>query len=312
MTGSPHITERNPAVTGHADGILNINKPAGLTSHDVVARVRRLTGQRRVGHAGTLDPMATGVLLVCLGQATRVAEYLMRGQKVYRATARLGIATDTYDAEGSITQVVPSPEVSRAQVEQVLAAFLGLVQQAPPPYSAVRQGGQPLYKLARRGIAVQAVPRPICIAAIDLVDWQPPSLTVEIRCSPGTYVRSLIHDMGQALGSGAHVTALTRLASGSWRLEESVPLEQLQAAAAGHGDWTGWLYPIDAALQNFIRVCLSHEAVAQVVQGRPIRIETAPETLLIRAYAPDDTLVALMQPIEDRPGWWRPHKVFRS
>ena len=297
------------SVGSRVDGILNINKPAGLTSHDVVARVRRLTGQRKAGHAGTLDPMATGVLLVCLGQATRVAEYLMRGQKTYRATIRFGVTTDTYDAEGTVTQETPSFELSEQQIERALDSLRDIGMQIPPPYSAVRLGGLRLYALARRGIAVEAAPRPVKIETLELVAWQPPFATLEIRCSPGTYVRSLAHDLGQSLGVGGHLTVLTRLGSGRWHLDGAITLEQLQAAVEA-GDWSDLLHPLDAALEDLPRLDLPHELIARLAVGQSVQIAEAPDTPLARAYAPDGVLWALVKPSPQQPGWWQPRKVF--
>jgi len=291
-------------------GILNVNKPTGPTSHDVVARVRRLTGERKVGHAGTLDPMATGVLLLCLGPATRVAEYLMAGRKQYRAVVRLGISTDTYDADGTVTQSVESFHLSQDQIADALARLRGVIQQIPPPYSAIRHEGERLYKLARRGLAVQAPPRTVEIDAIDSVAWKPPDLTFEVTCSPGTYVRSLAHDLGQMLGVGGHLSALTRLASGNWRLEEATTMDELETAVA-NGCWTDLLHPLDAALQAFDRVDLPAGLALRVSQGQAIPLPRSPQTSLARAYTSDGSLLALLQPTHEH-GLWRPKKVFNQ
>jgi tRNA pseudouridine55 synthase len=289
-------------------GILNIDKPSGMTSHDVVLRVRRLTGQRKVGHAGTLDPMATGVLLLCLGQATRVAEYLMAGRKQYRAVVRLGVSTDTYDASGTITQSGESFHLSQDQIADALATFQGVIQQVPPSYSAIRQKGQRLYELARRGIPVQVPPRTVEFDKVELVAWESPYLTLELACSPGTYVRSLAHDLGQRLDVGGHLAELTRLASGNWRLQGACTLDDLQAAVRS-GHWRHLLHPLDAALQDFDRVDLSADLARRVRQGQPILLERSPQTHLARAYAPDDSLVAVLRPSR-KPGLWQPKKVF--
>jgi tRNA pseudouridine55 synthase len=289
-------------------GILNVNKPADMTSHDVVLRVRRLTGQRKVGHAGTLDPMATGVLLLCLGQATRVAEYLMAGRKRYRAVVCFGVSTDTYDADGTVTQSVESFHLSQDQLVDALASFRGVIQQVPPPYSAIRQQGQRLYQLARRGIAVQTPPRTVEIDRLDLVAWDPPHLTLDVICSPGTYVRSLAHDLGQMLEVGGHLSELTRLASGKWRLEDAITLDDLQWAVEA-GDWVHLLHSLDAALQDFDRVDVSTELAQQVIYGQAILLDGRPQTSLVRAYTPDGNLVALLQPSR-KPGYWQPKKVF--
>jgi tRNA pseudouridine55 synthase len=290
-------------------GILNIDKPAGLTSHDVVVHVRRLTGQRKIGHAGTLDPMATGVLLLCLGQATRVAEYLLTGRKQYRAVVHLGVSTDTYDAEGAVTGSVDSLDVSYPQITEVLAPFRGEVEQVPPPYSAIRQEGRRLYEQARRGIAVEAPARTVRIDDIKLVVWESPRLTLEITCSPGTYIRSLAHDLGRALGVGGHLAALTRLASGDWHVQDAVKLDDLRAAIEA-GDWLHLLHPVDVALQAFERVDLSGEQALRVTHGQAVELESSPQTSLARAYAPGDILVAVLRPSGRQPGFWRPKKVF--
>ena len=163
-------------------GVLNIDKPQGMTSHDVVARVRRLTGIRRVGHAGTLDPLATGVLLVCVGPATRIVEYLQRGRKVYETTVRLGQETDTYDAEGEIVAETPVPDFDRETLERALDAFRGDIVQRPPVYSAIKKNGQPLYKLARAGVAVDVPTRQITVYALEILRWQNPELHLRITC----------------------------------------------------------------------------------------------------------------------------------
>jgi len=289
-------------------GILNIDKPRGWTSHDVVAKVRRLTGQRRVGHAGALDPLATGVLLLCLGQATRVAEYLMAGQKRYRATLCLGISTDTYDAEGRVMRDVGPVDVALREIEEALSAFVGEIEQVPPMYSALKRRGQPLYKLARRGEMVERQPRRVTIETLELVDWTPPELTLEIVCSPGTYIRSLAHDLGERLGCGAHLVALTRLASGRFTLDEAISLPAL-AEAVATSDWTHLLYPLDAALQDLEAVNVDATAAWRLRHGQPIACPTPPTTPLGRAYSPDGRLIAVVAYDPDA-ALWRPKKVF--
>ena len=185
---------------GQISGLLNIDKPTGLTSHDVVARIRKLAKQKKVGHAGTLDPLATGVLLVCLGQATRLIEYVMAGRKQYRATIHFGLTTDTLDADGQVIAERDASHLTEAELRQILPAFQGQIEQVPPIFSALKQGGQPLYKLARAGKTVEVAPRRVTIDSLKWLDWQPPKLTLEVVCSPGTYVRSLARDLGEAAG----------------------------------------------------------------------------------------------------------------
>ena len=293
------------------EGILNLNKPHGPTSHDIVDRVRALTGTRRVGHAGTLDPLATGVLLVCIGRATRVTEYLMTGQKTYRARVRMGVATDTYDAEGQVTAEAPL-ELSRTQVEGALAQFQGTITQVPPMYSAVKHQGTPLHRLARRGIEVQRKPRQVEIFQLELTAWEPPECTLVVTCSSGTYVRVLAHDLGQALGCGAHLAGLARLASGEFRLEDSTTLEQLTQVAA-EDRWPDVLHPVDAALTRFPALRLDVDSARVLCAGQAVVVPATAgegeEMDLARAYGPDDDFLALVA-YDPAAGVWRPRKVF--
>src|SRR5260221_3711010 len=232
------------------DGILNINKPEGITSHDVVATIRKLLRQRRVGHAGTLDPAASGVLPICIGQGTRVAEYLSESGKAYRATIIFGVATDTYDAEGAITSTASTADLSISQIEKTLPLFLGSQMQVPPLYSAIKLQGQPAYKRARAGEEIALEPRAIVIYSLDVINWNPPRLTLAIECSKGTYIRSLAHDLGMQLGCYAYLDSLIRTRSGPFPLSESITLEQL--ADAVHSDAVRqYLYPIDKALEQY-------------------------------------------------------------
>jgi tRNA pseudouridine55 synthase len=289
-------------------GILSVDKPAGMTSHDVVAAVRRITGQRRVGHAGTLDPLATGLLLLCLGQATRVVEYLRRGRKVYLATVQLGVATDTYDATGQVVAVAPVGDLSRAQIEEPLAEFVGHIEQKPPVYSAIKSKGTPLYKLARQGRAVSPPPRQVEIEAIELLAWDAPDLVLLVSCGPGTYIRSLAHDLGQRLGTGGHLTALRRLSSGHWRVEDALALDEV-AGAFQKGLGPQILHPLDEALWEFAAVALDDEQAALVRHGRNVSLPVPAGDSMLRAYAPTGEFLALLEPGEDE-GPWHPVKVF--
>jgi tRNA pseudouridine55 synthase len=319
------------------DGILNLNKPRGPTSHDIVGRVRRLTGIRRVGHAGTLDPMATGVLVLCLGKATRVVEYLMASRKAYTARVRLGESTNTYDAEGEVMERA-QVDVDRAQVEAALAPFRGNIMQAPPMFSAVKRGGVPLYRLARQGIEVERQPRPVEIFELELRAWELPDFTLDIACSAGTYVRSLAHDVGEALGCGAHLTALTRLASGGFRLEDSITIDEFESAAS-EDRWREFLLPIHAALAHFPAVQLDPEPATRLCNGQAIPARAAdgsgrdddsqqPDGLprvnvpvgelttngtvaLVRVHGRDGGLLAVAT-FDPQANMLRPHKVFHT
>ena len=259
--------------TTRATGILNIDKPAGWTSHDIVAIVRKLTGQRRIGHAGTLDPAATGVLVLCMGLATRMVEYVMEGEKMYYATVHLGATTETYDAVGTITPTA-APEavaaITPAQIEATLQQFTGRIEQVPPMYSAIKQQGQQLYKLARQGIEVERKPRSVEITSIELLDYTPPVLELRITCSKGTYIRSLAHDIGQALGTGAYLEKLVREASGHFRLEEAVTLDEFRRHCAD-GTWQSLLLPMDDALLDLDVLILKPLSIRRMKDGVPWR-----------------------------------------
>ncbi len=296
-------------------GIVNVDKPSGMTSHDVVDAVRRMAGQRKVGHAGTLDPLASGVLIVCLGQATRVAEYLMAGRKSYRATILLGQTTTTYDVEGEVVTSGGRTDFSQAEIEAALAGFVGPIEQVPPIYSALKQQGQPLYKLARQGKEVEPLPRPVEIYGLELLGWIPPALTVIVTCSPGTYVRSLAHDLGQRLGSGACLAGLVRLRSGRFSLEEAVSLERLEDAFQ-HGQEAEYLLPMDEALLNLPALILSQTDTQRIIQGKFIEAEPSVaggghDPVECRAYSSTGDLVAILayDPVISS---WRPRKVFAA
>ena len=284
------------------EGILNIDKPAGITSHDVVKQVRRISGIRRVGHAGTLDPLATGVILLCVGRATRLAEYLVGQPKRYVATVRMGQVTDTYDADGEI--VAESPvNASQADIKQALSLFHGRIQQKAPAYSAIKRGGQPLYKLARQGELVEPPIREITIYELQLLSWDEPFLQLELACSSGTYVRSLAYDLGQELGCGGHITALSRTSIGEFSLERSVALDDLR-----NDDWTVHLMPTDTAVQHLPRIEISQDDVQRVQFGQRLeRQDDHPDAPLVRVYEPGGQFLGL---VRTRENGWQPHKVF--
>lgn len=296
------------------DGILNINKPTGMTSHDVVGKVRKLLGQRRVGHAGTLDPGASGVLPVCVGQATRVAEYLSESGKAYRATLVFGIVTDTYDAEGAVVRKTNAAALTRAQIEALLPSFLGSQMQAPPRYSAIKLAGQPAYKRARAGEEVMLAARPITISRLEIVDWQPPTLTLDIECSKGTYIRSLAYDLGERSGYGAYLGGLVRTRSGPFALSESVTLEQL-AEAVERNDVRRYLHAPEKALEYAPALVLDTETAARIRHGNTFPV--APEQAgvnareLARVYDQEGHFLAVAAWDADR-SVWQPVKVFAN
>ena len=295
------------------DGILNINKPLGRTSFSVVAMVRRLTGERRVGHAGTLDPAATGVLPVCLGQGTRITEFLMDATKAYRAEIELGVATDTCDATGSVIQRGDPSHVNQEQLESALASFCGLITQIPPMYSAVKHQGKPLYKLARAGITVERRSRLAKIHDLKLIAWQLPIATIEVVCGKGTYIRSLAHDLGQTLGCGAYLKSLIRLRCGLFDVRDAVSVEQFEEAVH-HGYWQRFVYPIDSVLLHWTSTVVSAAEEDSIRNGRPIVLENgdrseSPSPERCRAYALDGSFLAVLR-FNAEKRQWQPEKVF--
>lgn len=216
------------APTREYEGVLLIDKPTDHTSHDVVARVRGILRMKRVGHAGTLDPMATGLLVVLIGKATSLSQYLMSTDKEYTGTITLGAVTNTQDAEGEVLETRPVPVLTEDEVRAALNGFLGDQYQTPPMFSAIKINGKPLYKSARAGVEVEREPRFIRVSQYDLTRWASPELDFVVRSTKGTYVRTLAHDLGQRLGCGAHLSALRRTVSGALHVDRAVTLEQLQ------------------------------------------------------------------------------------
>ena len=254
-----------------ANGILIIDKPAGWTSHDVVAKLRGLLRERRIGHAGTLDPMATGVLPVFVGRATRAVEFAAEREKEYLAGLRLGVVTDTQDTTGTVLETHPVC-ADRPQVEAVLARFRGEITQIPPMYSAIKREGKKLYELARRGQEVERQPRPITIEALDLLDQvSPTEYTLRVRCSKGTYVRTLCHDIGAALGCGGCMSALRRTEAAGFSLAEAVPLEALLDAP----DPAALLRPVDAYFFRYPAVTVEGTALRKAKNGNPFPCSAA-------------------------------------
>ncbi len=298
------------------DGILNLNKPAGLTSFAVVARVRRVTGQRQVGHAGTLDPLATGVLPIFLGTATRVMEYLSDQVKSYRAGVQFGVTTDSYDAEGAVTSTQDASGVTREMVEQALAPFRGEVRQTAPLYSALKYHGQPLYKYARKGQSVPLKERTIQISSLELIDWQPPLVTLEITCGKGTYIRSLAHDLGQALGVGAHLKSLVRLKVGPFDLADAIGLSTLEQACST-GQAEDLLYPADYVLTGFPAIVVANQQTCNLLHGSPLSLGDQQSLTAnppspgdrVRAYDEAGNFLGILRYEADR-ALWQPEKVF--
>ncbi len=262
-------------MSARPDGILVIDKPAGPTSHDIVGLVRRLSGVKRVGHGGTLDPFARGVLPIFVGRATRVAEYHLGDRKQYRATVCFGATSTTDDLEGELTPV-PGPRFDRAAVETAASAFRGPVTQVPPAFSAIKVAGRRAYALARAGLRPELQPRSVTIDRLELMEWditdpERPIAIVEVDCSAGTYIRALARDLGVALGTGAYLGALSRTASGPFRLADAITLDTVRAAAGeGPDALAALLRPIDTGLE-LAAINLSADELQAVIRGQVIR-----------------------------------------
>ncbi|MDT8420570.1 MAG: tRNA pseudouridine(55) synthase TruB [Desulfuromonadales bacterium] len=285
-------------------GLLLIDKPQGLTSHDVVSRVRRICKTRKVGHAGTLDPLATGVLPVAVGNATKVLQFLLMADKSYRATLRLGETTTTLDSEGAVVARRVLPDSCRERLEQLLPSFRGRIEQVPPMYSALKKDGVPLYKLARQGQSVEREPRTVEIARLEIVSCALPDVVIEVDCSKGTYIRTLAEDLGNALGCGAHLTALRRLASGPFTVDQCVSLERL--AETGAAGCVG-LVPIESALSGYPSVELNSSAAEKLRFGVPPQTESAgfvqqpePGSLVCLMHGGQLLAMALYEPGRER------------
>lgn len=270
-------------------GILVIDKPRGLTSHDVVRRVRRALGTRRVGHTGTLDPLATGVLPVAVGEGTRLVQFLLEGDKEYRATLRLGEITDTQDATGKVLESHPVPALGMAAVIAAAAGLTGEIRQIPPMYSALKKDGVPLYRLARQGLEVERQARAVTVYRLGLERCQPPEIELTVACSKGTYVRTLAHDLGLELGCGAHLTALRRTRSGPFAEADCLTLEDLEAKA-GSGK-ISLLGPREA-LPFMTPVILRAPAGERLRNGIPPALEDCEPASPLEPEAPVLLLVA--------------------
>ena len=273
-----------------ANGILVIDKSAGWTSQDVAAKLRGVFHERRVGHGGTLDPMATGVLPVFIGRATRAAEFLESAEKEYVAGLRLGVVTDTQDTSGTVLET-NSVCVTRAQLEAALRQFLGPIEQIPPMYSAIKINGQKLYELARRGQEVACRPRSITIHALELLEGEGADWTVRVRCSKGTYVRTLCHDLGRALGCGGCMSSLRRTRAGSFTLAQAVTMQQVLDFAAGQ-DPQQLLMPVDAVFAAHPPLIVTLGQAAKLKNGAQVKDwQFQPGTY--RVYAEDGEFLLL-------------------
>jgi tRNA pseudouridine55 synthase len=290
-------------------GVLVVDKPIGLTSHDVVQIIRRGTGIRRAGHTGTLDPRASGVLVILIGPAVRLSEFVSASDKRYQATIRLGSSTDTYDEEGVVTDsaTVNVDDISEEYFDEVLQRFVGEIEQVPPPYSAVKVQGRKAYEMAREGEEVDLEPRIIKVYSLEVLEWAPPEVVIDVYCSSGTYVRSLANDLGKSLGTGAYLVGLRRTKSGRFTLRDAVPLRRLQEAFDA-GIWYRHLIPAAEALADWPMVELDADQVELVRHGH--RVPAQPDQKgWARGVSQQGDLVALLE-VDEVSHEWQPRKVF--
>jgi tRNA pseudouridine55 synthase len=296
-------------MTQGLSGILNVDKPLGWTSHDVVDLVRRLTGIRQVGHAGTLDPLATGVLLVCVGSATRLSDYLMHARKCYLARIALGSTTTTDDREGEVVERRPTSTVTRQGVVDVLSAFVGTIEQVPPAFSAIKVGGESAYRQARRGAKPELASRTVRVDGLALTELDGDMLTVLVWCGAGTYIRSLARDIGAALGCGAHLAGLRRLSSGAYSLESALSVDALRDLAAD-GKLQDVLAPADRAVAGWPVLVVEEPTISELVHGGIITTPGAGSSghSSVRVMSVDGRLLALAEYDPRRRGW-QPRKV---
>jgi tRNA pseudouridine55 synthase len=287
-------------------GVLVVDKPVGMTSHEVVQIIRRGTNIRRAGHTGTLDPRASGVLVILIGPAVRLSEYVSASDKRYQAVIRLGANTDTYDSDGKVTSTNPI-EVTEEQFETELKKFIGEITQTPPPYSAIKMQGRPAYEMAREGEEVEMQPRIINVYSLDVLEWAPPEVTVDVHCSSGTYVRSLAFELGEKLGCGAMLSGLRRTKSGRFTLKDAVPLRKL-IESFDNNSWYKFVIPAAEALAEWTALSLNNEQVEAIRHGHRIPGEGKAGEM-VRGITEQGELVALLE-FDETTKEFQPRKVF--
>ncbi len=284
-------------------GILVLDKPRGLSSNAALQRVKRLLDAQKAGHTGSLDPMATGVLPLCFGEATKVSQYLLDADKGYSSTFILGVATDTGDAEGEIKSRADASNVSEADVLAAMATLTGDIEQIPPMYSALKHQGKPLYALARQGVEIKRTARKISILQFDLLKFIPgqyAEIEVDVRCSKGTYIRVLAEDLGAQLGLPCHVSRLRRTISGPFALSEAVSIEQLEAAHSGESQGLDqFLVPIESALAQFPPIFLSESASFYLQQGQPVLVPNGPRSGMVRIADQTGAFLGIGEMLDD-------------
>jgi len=285
----------------NVNGILLLDKGVGMTSNAALQEVKKLFFAKKAGHTGSLDPLASGLLPLCLGEATKLSQFLLDSDKVYEGVCQLGSKTTTGDAEGEVIETKPVPKFDEHSLKKVFSQFLGDIEQIPPMHSAIKQNGQPLYKLAHQGIVVEREPRPVHIYELTCLEVHEASFKFSLRCSKGTYVRTLAEDMGEVMGCGAHLTDLRRTHVGPFDLDAAVTPEELTHIAAdeGHQGLDKLMIPIDKALENWPAVHLTENSTYYVKQGQPVQVAKAPTSGWVRLFANNDHFIGVGQIMDD-------------
>jgi tRNA pseudouridine55 synthase len=282
-------------------GILLLDKAIGITSNTALQQVKRLYQARKAGHTGSLDPLASGLLPLCLGEATKLSSFLLDSDKEYEGTCQFGSKTSTGDAEGEVISTRPVPTLNQELLQAQCAAFTGEIAQIPPMHSAIKKNGQPLYKLAHQGIEIEREPRDVTIHELNILDIQETTFRFHLRCSKGTYVRTLVEDIGERLGCGAHLSSLRRTAVGPFRLEDAVTEQALLdiAANGGMSALDALLIPMDQALEKWPAVRLTENSTYYVQQGQAVQVAKAPSTGWVRLFASNDRFLGVGQILDD-------------
>jgi len=307
------------------EGVLVLDKPKDMTSTEAVERIKKLLRVRKAGHGGTLDPFATGVLPICLGRATKIAQFILEGDKVYQGTFELGLITETYDLTGEVVERRPVPELSAEEIEEVMQGFVGEIEQVPPPYSAAKYRGQPLYRWARRGVKVEKEPKRVEVLEFRVLSVELPRVHFEVYCSKGTYVRSLVHEVGLRLGCGATLIGLRRLRKGPFTLEQALTLEEVERLHR-EGRLAERILSVEEALSFIPAITVSREMARRIRHGRPFsvsvlgslvrlqKVPRRPRVPWLRILSEDGDLVAVTYYPErfSGEGWAEMLRVFVS
>jgi tRNA pseudouridine55 synthase len=270
------------------DAVINLRKPKNISSQNAVTKVKRVFGVRKAGHAGTLDPMATGVLIVCLNEATKITRFLSELDKEYAVRLKLGDRTDTFDSTGNIIEKRPCPSSTERDLLRILKNFIGRIKQVPPMYSAIKKNGQPLYKLARKGMTVERSARTVTVHFIELIRIHLPYVDLDVQCSKGTYIRTLCDDIGKALGAGAHMVSLERTRTGLFKIEDAVSIEELPTYRSSG------FFSIDSALSHLNEIIFDNDSYRKAINGVPVSVrENHFENQYVRLKSPENVLFGI-------------------